>query len=124
MTRLSSPRQLTRFLPALFQLEDRSTPATTNVTSLGDTVAGDGAVTLREAIESVNAGANVNADVTATGYGTADTITFTGLSGTITLASRLDPITKSVAILGTTTGSLNQPLVTVDGNGSSFVFLI
>jgi len=39
--------------------------ATVTVTSTGDTVAVDGGVTLREALQSVNAGANVNADVVA-----------------------------------------------------------
>lgn len=51
--------------------------ATVTVTGTADTVAVDGAVTLREAITSMNAGANTNADVVAVGaYGTADTITF------------------------------------------------
>lgn len=99
------------------RLETRDVPATINVTSLADTVAVDGAVTLREAIQSINGAANVNADVTATGYGTADTITFTGLSGTITLANTLDFITKSVSILGNTgNGFTNAPVITIDGN--------
>lgn len=51
--------------------------ATVTVTGTGDTVAVDAAVTLREAITSMNGGANVNADVVATGtYGAADTIAF------------------------------------------------
>lgn len=51
--------------------------ATVTVTGIGDTVAVDGAVTLREAITSINGGANVNADVVATGtYGSGDTIHF------------------------------------------------
>lgn len=55
--------------------------ATVTVTGIGDTVAVDGAVTLREAITSINSGANVNADVVATGtYGSGDTIHF-GIPG-------------------------------------------
>lgn len=41
--------------------------ATITVTGTGDTVAVDGAVTLREAITSINNGSNVNADVVAVG---------------------------------------------------------
>src|SRR5438094_4846113 len=45
--------------------------ATITVTGVGDTTAVDGSVTLREAITSINNGANVNADVVAVGvYGT------------------------------------------------------
>ncbi len=52
--------------------------ANVTVTSAADGApAVDGAVTLREAIASINAGANVNADVVAAGaYGVSDTITF------------------------------------------------
>ena len=46
--------------------DDRLTLAIA-VTATGDAIAADGFVTLREAIESINAGANVNADVTAAG---------------------------------------------------------
>src|SRR5262249_4188180 len=46
------------------------TPAIITVTSDGDTIALDNKVTLREAIESANNNANVNADVVAVGaYG-------------------------------------------------------
>lgn len=52
-------------------------PATVTVTGTGDTTAVDAAVTLREAIASINGAANVNADVVAVGaYGTNDTIAF------------------------------------------------
>jgi len=51
--------------------------ATITVTGAGDTPAVDGMVTLREAITSLNNGANVNADVVAVGaYGSNDTIAF------------------------------------------------
>ena len=58
------------------------------VTGTGDTVAVDGVVTLREAIASANANANINSDVVATGAYGNDTITFApGLAGqTITLS--------------------------------------
>jgi hypothetical protein len=52
-------------------------PATVTVTGTGDTIAVDGSVTLREAIASINAAANVNADVAPVGtYGSGDTIAF------------------------------------------------
>src|SRR5262245_2484147 len=57
-------------------LEDRITPATVTVTDTGDTIAVDGKVTLREAIESANNNANVNADVVAVGAYGNDTINF------------------------------------------------
>lgn len=77
----------------------------------------DGVVSLREAIQSINLGANVNADVTASGYGSfTDQIRFTGLSGTITLTSDLDAITKRVAISGSTgAGFAGKPVITIDG---------
>ena len=89
------PSLLTRrFRPRLDQLEGREVPATIVVTTLTDplvlttqpsvTFAADGKlVSLREAIESVNAGAD-RGDVTAAGaYGAGDTITFApGLAGT------------------------------------------
>ncbi len=59
------------------RLEDRTVPATITVTSTGDTISPDGSVTLREAITSINNGANVNADVVAAGtYGVNDAINF------------------------------------------------
>src|SRR5690242_13941302 len=83
--------------------------ATILVTAKTDVVAADGVVTLREAINSINAGADVNADVTAnrTGaaYGTNDTINFNYPGGgVIPLANALGvlTITKTVAIMGFT----------------------
>ena len=61
----------------LAALEDRTVPATITVNSVLDDTNADGAVTLREAIMSLNAGSDINADVTAgkTGaYGVNDTI--------------------------------------------------
>ncbi|HEY3350075.1 MAG TPA: hypothetical protein VGM13_09900 [Thermoanaerobaculia bacterium] len=95
--------------------------ATISVTSNGDTVAVDGGVTLREAIFSINLGANVNADVVAVGaYGTADTIRFAIGSGvqTIALTSALPGIGKPVVIDGTTQpGFAGAPIIVLDGVG-------
>src|SRR5262245_37014169 len=58
-------------------LEDRTVPATITVNDIGDTIAVDSKVTLREALQSINAAANVNSDVVAVGaYGSADSIQF------------------------------------------------
>lgn len=59
------------------RLENRCVPATITVTDVGDAVAVDGKVTLREAVQSVNMAANVNADVAAVGnYAQNDEIQF------------------------------------------------
>lgn len=55
------------FHPQLERLEARSTPATITVNDIGDTIAVDNKVTLREAVASVNDGKNINADVVAVG---------------------------------------------------------
>lgn len=63
--------------------------ATLTVTSTADTIAVDGGVTLREAIESINAGANANADVVASGvYGVDDAIHF-DIAGGCPVACRI-----------------------------------
>jgi len=68
---------LLRMLTAGLCLATPVGAATITVTGTGDTVAVDGVVTLREAIDSLNGGANVNADVVAVGaYGTDDRIHF------------------------------------------------
>src|SRR5262249_40182846 len=89
--------------------------ATITVTGTGDTTAADGAVTLREAITSLNNGANVNADVVATGtYGVNDTIAF-AIPGpgvhTLTV-SNLPTTNKPVTIDGYT-----QPGSSANTNG-------
>jgi len=99
-------------------LSQRAFSATIVVTSTADAIAVDGAVTLREAIASINAGANVNADVVAIGaYGTADRIDF-GIPGagvrTIVLASALPPVLNPVTIDGYT-----QPGSSVNTNGTT-----
>lgn len=102
------PRKPARYQKLLLELlEDRCVPATITVTSTGDTVAVDGGVTLREAITSINNGANVNTDVVAVGsYGTNDTIAFAIVGGgvqTINITgSPLPNLTRTVTIDGTT----------------------
>jgi hypothetical protein len=82
--------------------------ATITVTGTGDAVAVDGLVTLREAITSINAGANTNADVVAGGaYGASDTINF-GIAGpgahVILITGGLPNIIKPVTINGFSQG--------------------
>ncbi|HBI43123.1 MAG TPA: hypothetical protein DDY78_09755, partial [Planctomycetales bacterium] len=105
--RQKSPRPR-RILLSIEQLEDRRTPAVITVTSIGDTIAVDALVTLREAITSINQGSNVNADVVAVGaYGVNDTINF-NIPGagvqTISLGSSLPAIIKPLTIDGYTQG--------------------
>ena len=93
------------------------TAATIVVTSVSDTVAVDGSVTLREAITSINNGANVNADVVAAGaYGTNDTIQFNipgpGVRTIDVSVQSLPPVTVPVVIDG-----YSQPLSSANTNG-------
>ena len=68
---------LAAVLLLLASIPGHAIAATITVTGTGDTIAVDGVVTLREAIASINGGANINADVAAVGsYGTNDTIHF------------------------------------------------
>jgi Calx-beta domain len=101
--------------------------ATITVTSTADTTAVDGAVTLREAIVSINNGANVNADVVAVGsYGSGDLIDFAipaaGVQ-TILLPAGLPAISKSLTIDG-----YSQPSAIPNSNppglGNNAVLLI
>jgi hypothetical protein len=56
-------------------LAQAASAAMINVSTTTDETATDGNVSLREAIQSIDAGANVNTDVVASGaYGTNDTI--------------------------------------------------
>jgi len=91
--------------------------ATITVDSAADTVAVDGAVTLREAIASINNGSDLNSDVTLTrvgSYRSNDTINFAIGTGTatITATSPLPAIVQAVTIDGTT-----QPLDRVFADG-------
>jgi Calx-beta domain-containing protein/exosortase sorting signal-containing protein len=100
-------------------LAQTASAATIVVTGTADNLAVDGAVSLREAIASINAGANVNADVVAVGtpYGTGDVINF-AIPGagvhTIALASALPAVIKPVEIDGYT-----QAGSSVNTNGTS-----
>jgi hypothetical protein len=94
--RLNAPyRRRLRFEP----LEDRRLLATLTVNTLSDVkLAGDGLVTLREAILAANT--NTTTDLGQTGSG-ADTIAFApGLSGTITLLAGELQITQALTING------------------------
>jgi hypothetical protein len=104
--RAAAPR--TKLLVAA--LEDRTVPATITVTnSLDDTNTGNG-VSLREAILSINAGSDLNSDVTAgkTGaaYAVNDTILFSGVSGTLTMTGGEFALMKSMTITGPGAGML------------------
>jgi hypothetical protein len=96
--------------------------ATITVTSNLDTIAVNASVTLREAITSINNGANVNADVVPVGaYGTNDTINFNILpsGGYLILptGSSLPTIVKPVKIDGSTQGgSVQNTAVTGDNS--------
>lgn len=97
--------------------------ATITVTGASDSIAVDGSVTLREAITSMNNGANVNADVVAVGtYGTSDTINFTIGSGVQTISpsgSQLPAVSNPIVINGTTQpGFTGTPLIVLDGLGA------
>src|SRR5262245_16493324 len=112
-TRAFSPRRYNRIWTNRFgrtrlflqSLEDRSVPATITVTNNLDVVALDGSVSIREAINSINGGASVNADVVPVGaYGVGDTVIFiAGLASPISLtalAGNQLSITKSMSING------------------------
>jgi hypothetical protein len=76
--RRKAPRPRRRPL-RLEWLEDRVTPAIITVNTTADTIALDTFASLREAITSINNGADLNADVTAQrsgAYGANDTINF------------------------------------------------
>src|SRR4051812_44079281 len=75
-TRPTANRRQRTFRPSLDVLENRLVPAVIIVNDTGDAVANDAVVTLREAIQAVNAGHDVS-DVHATGaYGQDDEIHF------------------------------------------------
>jgi CSLREA domain-containing protein len=136
LTRLwgSKPRRpLPRRRPSplrLEQLEDRLAPATITVTTTADEAVINGQVSLREAINSINAGADTS-DVVANvtnPYGTNDTILFnvpqanpaspqpqTILVG-ITGLGALPQLLKPVLIDGTSEpGFSGKPLIVING---------
>src|ERR1043165_5833701 len=104
-------------------------PATVTVTGSGDTIALDGSATLREAIASVNAAANVNADVAPVGtYGSGDTIAF-NIAGagphTISIGATPLPIIARPVILDgyTQPGSFENTLAVGDNPVINIVLL-
>lgn len=94
------------------------------VNSAADTIAADGAVTLREAITSMNNGADVNSDVPLVRsgtYGVSDTIRFAVGSGpkTIPVAQALPLVIKTMTLDGTTQpGFVASALITLDGTAA------
>ena len=117
------PIALLAVVPAATSIAARIT-----VTGTGDTIAVDGVVTLREAIASINGGANVNGDVVAVGaYGTGDTINFNipgagvrtiAATSTYTVASpvTIDGYTQPGATANTEPAGFNATLlIRLDG---------
>jgi hypothetical protein len=98
--RPSRPRR--HYQPQFEALEDRWAPAVLTVTGVGDAIANDGVVTLREAITAANANHNIT-DVVGNGAYGADIIQFI-IPGktvhTITLTQALPKITDTLAING------------------------
>src|SRR5262245_31736785 len=84
--------------PAIEALEDRSVPAVITVTDVGDTIAPDGVVTLREAITAANTNAP-SGDAPAGDPG-LDTIKFNigGVVQTIHLTNELPEVTEPITI--------------------------
>src|SRR5262249_3943635 len=111
--RNSARRIRPRFKPCVEFLEDRLAPATITVTSTADDSAVDGTVSLREAIQSIDAGANINADVVAVGvYGVNDAIYFfISAAGTV----------QTINVGGTGNGALPALTVPMTINGYSEV---
>jgi hypothetical protein len=114
-------------LLAIVMLPASLQAAMITVTSTADNIAIDGVVTLREAIASINAAANSNADVVAVGaYGSNDTINF-NIPGSgvhsIALSSALPLITEPLTINGYTQGSSSANTLTVGDNAVLQIFL-
>ena len=119
--------------PALEALEPRLMLSGTQyvVDSLADTVAADGVVTLREAIEAANTNTAVTTDVPAGSDTLQDVITFERVAlwaeagvpldqrVTITLGGSQLEITDDLAILG-----LGADVLAVDADGQSRVFQV
>jgi Right handed beta helix region len=105
----------------LQRLEDRTVPATITVSGIGDAVGVDGFVTLREAINSINLGANLNADVGAVdAYGTNDTILFNStfnVAQTINMSGQYT-ISKAMTIAGPGSGLLTVNNTAAQSNTS------
>src|SRR5262245_9625032 len=95
------PKPVRRSRLAVEALEDRAVPAILTVNSTADdTTAGDGLVTLREAILAANSASDVKTDLGQTSSGgAADTITF-DVTGTINLATALPNLSSDLTITG------------------------
>jgi CSLREA domain-containing protein len=92
--------------------------ATITVTTTADDTSVDGQVSLREAIESVNGGANFNGDVNASGvYGTSDTIVVPANAAHYAVSGGELMIIKPVLIQG---GGASG--TTIDAAGTSRIF--
>ena len=82
-------------------LAHAASAATITVNTTTDETSTDGKVSLREAIQSINAGANVNGDVAAVGaYGSNDTIVLPPSAIHFAVSTGELSITKSVVIQG------------------------
>jgi hypothetical protein len=109
---------------AILALQQESAGAVLTVTTADDAVATNGFASLREAIVSINDGADVNADVTAvrTGsYGSDDEIHFAIGSGAQILspAVALPMLRRTMTIDGSTQpGFSGAPLITLDGKSA------
>ncbi|WP_169978199.1 beta strand repeat-containing protein [Tautonia rosea] len=102
-------------------MERRELLATIQVTTLTDALAPiPGQVSLRSAIEAINAGGTINPDILAntTGtFGDNDRIVFNGLSGSITLVGSLPDLSVPVVLDGTSgAGFSDRPVLTIDGD--------
>lgn len=132
MDQASSPGRRIRgfaFLLLILYPASVARGATVTVTGTGDTVAVDGAATLREAIASTNGAANVNADVVAVGtYGIGDTIAFSIPGGgphTITLgATPLPVILRPVILDGYTQPGSSENTLAIGDNAVINILLV
>lgn len=111
--------------PVVEQLETRILPATIVVTSVADTSADDGEVTLREAILAAETDTSVSGSVAGNG---ADTITFAdGLTGTITLAeANANAFFVNALQIGTDVTIIGpgQDRLFIDGGRSSLLLIV
>src|SRR5262249_23045330 len=105
---------------AVEALEDRAVPAVLTVNSTADnTTAGDGFVTLREAILAANSAIDVTTDLREISSGSgADTIKFS-VTGTIELSDKLPELNGDLTITGP-----GANLLTVSGAKSYRLFTI
>lgn len=123
-------RRQRRMRPALVGLEDRLAPAVITVTSLTDgpltSLAGDGQLSLREAIQAANTDASVDGSVAGNGADTilfdpalaGQTITLTQDDGNLAFGPTALVITSEIAIEGATGG------ITISGNNTHRVFAV